>query len=49
MDMTLNQRLDKFLYEKNFTQEQLRIKLGLKTDNKSAIGSIVTTIFRISI
>lgn len=30
MDMTLNQRLDKFLYEKNFTQEQLRIKLGLK-------------------
>lgn len=30
MDMTLNQRLDKFLYEKNFTQEQLRIKLDLK-------------------
>ena len=31
MDMSINQRLGKFLYEKNISQEELRIKLGLKT------------------
>lgn len=31
MDMSINQRLGKFLYEKNISQEQLRVKLGLKT------------------
>lgn len=31
MDMSINQRLEKFLYEKKISQEELRIKLGLKT------------------
>ena len=31
MDMSINQRLGKFLYEKNISQENLRAKLGLKT------------------
>lgn len=31
MDMSLNQRLGKFLFEKNISQEDLRIRLGLKT------------------
>lgn len=31
MDMSINQRLGKFLYEKKISQEQLRVKLGLKT------------------
>lgn len=31
MDMSINQRLDKFLFEKKISQEDLRIKLGLKT------------------
>lgn len=30
MDMSINQRLGKFLYEKNISQEQLKVKLGLK-------------------
>lgn len=30
MDMSINQRLGRFLFEKNLTQEQLRVKLGLK-------------------
>lgn len=30
MDMTINQRLAKFLYEKEIKQEQLRVKLGIK-------------------
>lgn len=29
--MSINQRLGKFLFEKNISQEELRIKLGLKT------------------
>lgn len=31
MDMSINQRLGEFLFEKKISQEQLRIKLGLKT------------------
>lgn len=31
MDMSINKRLEKFLFEKNISQEKLRIKLGLKT------------------
>ena len=31
MDMSINQRLANFLYEKKISQEELRIKLGLKT------------------
>ncbi|MEG0795617.1 MAG: hypothetical protein RR397_03780 [Odoribacter sp.] len=31
MDMSINQRLGKFLFEKKISQEELRIKLGLKT------------------
>lgn len=31
MDMSINQRLGNFLYEKKISQEELRIKLGLKT------------------
>lgn len=31
MDMSLNQRLEKFLFEKKISQEDLRVKLGLKT------------------
>ncbi len=31
MDMSLNQRLEKFLFEKKISQEELRIRLGLKT------------------
>lgn len=31
MDMSINQRLEEFLYKKNVSQEQLRVKLGLKT------------------
>lgn len=31
MDMSINQRLEKFLQEKKITQQELRIKLGLKT------------------
>lgn len=31
MDMSINQRLEKFLREKNISQEQLKVKLGLKT------------------
>ena len=30
MDMSINQRLKKFLFEKDITQEELRVKLGLK-------------------
>lgn len=31
MDMSINQRLGKFLFEKDISQEELRIRLGLKT------------------
>lgn len=31
MDMSINQRLGKFLYDKKISQEELRLKLGLKT------------------
>ncbi len=31
MDMSINQRLGKFLFEKDISQEDLRIRLGLKT------------------
>ena len=31
MDMSINQRLGSFLYEKKISQEELRIRLGLKT------------------
>lgn len=31
MDMSINQRLRNFLFEKKISQEELRIKLGLKT------------------
>ena len=31
MDMSINKRLEKFLFEKDISQEKLRIKLGLKT------------------
>lgn len=31
MDMSINQRLGKFLFEKKISQEELRIRLGLKT------------------
>ncbi len=31
MDMSINQRLDRFLFEKKISQEDLRIRLGLKT------------------
>ena len=31
MDMSINQRLANFLYEKKISQDELRIKLGLKT------------------
>lgn len=31
MDMSINQRLGQFLYEKKISQEELRLRLGLKT------------------
>lgn len=31
MDMSINQRLERFLFEKKLSQEELRIRLGLKT------------------
>lgn len=31
MDMSINQRLGKFLFDKKISQEELRIRLGLKT------------------
>lgn len=30
MDMSINQRLERFLFEKKLTQEELRVRLGLK-------------------
>lgn len=31
MDLSVNQRLERFLFEKKISQEELRIRLGLKT------------------